>query len=124
MLGGSGDLAAMLDHIDHIVKTIGIDHVGIGTDLSYQHEWPAEVYAMKTYPNPEYSGRWWGNWTKAPHTAHKTGEDLYGSLAWINWPLYTVGLVTRGYTDDQIAKILGQNFLRVLAANQPDDYRK
>ena len=49
----------------------------------------------------------------------KKGENSYGSLAWINWPLYTVGLVTRGYTDDQIAKIQGENFLRVLGANQP-----
>jgi membrane dipeptidase len=122
LLGGSGDLAMMLNHIDHIVKTIGIDHVGIGTDLAYQHEWPDEVYAMRPYPNPEYSGQWWGNWKTAPHAAPKKGEDLYGSLAWINWPLYTVGLVTRGYTDDQIAKILGQNFLRILSANQPDDY--
>ena len=120
MLGGSGDLAMMLNHIDHIVKTIGIDHVGIGTDLSYQRKWPDEVYAMRPYPNAEYSGRWWGNWQNTPKTNPKEGESLYGSLAWINWPLFTVGLVTRGYTDDQIAKIQGENFLRVLAANQPD----
>jgi membrane dipeptidase len=120
MLGGSGDLAMLLNHIDYIVKTIGIDHVGIGTDLCYHRKWPEEVYAMKTYPNSEYSSRWWGNWQSAPHKAPKEGENSYGSLAWINWPLYTVGLVTRGYTDDQIAKIQGQNFLRVLGANQPE----
>jgi membrane dipeptidase len=94
--------------------------VGIGTDLSYQRKWPDEVYAMRPYPNAEYSGRWWGNWQNTPKTNPKEGENLYGSLAWINWPLFTVGLVTRGYTDDQIAKIQGENFLRVLAANQPD----
>ncbi|MBR7105037.1 MAG: GntR family transcriptional regulator [Lentisphaeria bacterium] len=44
-----------------------------------------------------------------------------GSLAWINWPLFTVGLVVRGFSDEDIAKILGQNFLRVLAANRQDD---
>lgn len=120
MLGGSGDLAMLLNHIDHIVKTVGVDHVGIGTDLQYQRKWADEVYQMKTYDNPEYSSRWWGNWQQAPHTAPKKGEDIYGSLAWINWPLYTVGLVTRGYTDDQIARIQGKNFLRVLAANQPE----
>ena len=120
MLGGSGDLAMLLNHIDHIVKTVGVDHVGIGTDLQYQRKWADEVYQMKTYDNPEYSSRWWGNWQQAPHTAPKKGEDIYGSLAWINWPLYPVGLVTRGYTDDQIARIQGKNFLRVLAANQPE----
>ena len=49
MLGGSGDLAMMLNHIDHIVKTIGVDHVGIGTDLSYQRPWPPEAYTLKPY---------------------------------------------------------------------------
>lgn len=121
MLGGTGDLAMLLNHIDYIAKTIGVDHVGIGTDLMYQRKWADEVYAMSNYPNAEYSSRWWGNWQRAPHTSVIKGEDQYGSLAWINWPLYTVGLVTRGYTDDQIAKIQGQNFLRILAANQPED---
>ena len=120
MLGGTGDLNALLDHIQYIAKLVGVDHVGIGTDLQYSHNWPQEVYEMKPYPNAEYSGRWWGNWAKFSHPAVKPGEEHTGSLAWINWPLYTVGLVTRGFSDDEIAKILGQNFLRVLKANQVD----
>ncbi len=28
-----------VDHIDHIVKTIGIDHVGIGSDLTVVEDW-------------------------------------------------------------------------------------
>ena len=39
------------------------------------------------------------------------------SLAWTNWPLFTVGLVQRGYSDEQIEKILGLNMLRVARAN-------
>ena len=35
------------------------------------------------------------------------------SLAWTNWPLFTVGLVQRGYSDRDIQKILGGNVLRV-----------
>ena len=38
------------------------------------------------------------------------------SLAWTNWPLFTLGLVQRGYTDDAIQKILGGNVLRVARA--------
>ena len=30
-----------------------------------------------------------------------------------NWPLFTVGLVQRGYSDDAIRKIIGGNVLRV-----------
>ena len=34
-------------------------------------------------------------------------------MAWGNWPLFTVGLVQRGFTDDEIRKIIGGNVLRV-----------
>lgn len=37
-----------------------------------------------------------------------------GSLAWLNWPYFTVGLVSRGYSDRDIQKIIGGNFLRLL----------
>ena len=39
-----------------------------------------------------------------------------GSLRWTNWPMITVGLVQRGYTDADILKIVGGNILRVLDA--------
>jgi len=39
------------------------------------------------------------------------------SLAWTNWPLFTVGLVQRGHSDATIRKILGENTLRVARAN-------
>lgn len=95
-----------------------MDHVGIGTDLQYSRRWPEEVYQMRGYPKSEYSTRWWGNWENHPHAPAKPGESQYGSMAWINWPLFTVGLVVRGFSDEDIAKILGQNFLRVFKANQ------
>jgi membrane dipeptidase len=41
------------------------------------------------------------------------------SVAWTNWPLFTVGLVQRGYTDDDVRKIIGGNMLRVCRASLP-----
>ena len=41
------------------------------------------------------------------------------SLKWTNWPLFTIGLVQRGYTDDEIFKIVGGNILRVMRAVWP-----
>jgi len=118
MIGGSDDLNQVLDHIEYISRLVGVDHVGIGTDLQYSRRWPEEVYQMRGYPRSEYSGKWWGNWEKHPHAPAKPGESQTGSLAWINWPLFTVGLVVRNFSDEDIAKILGQNFLRVLDANR------
>ena len=118
MVGGSDDLNQVLNHIEYISKLVGVDHVGIGTDLQYSRRWPEEVYQMRGYPKSEYSSRWWGNWKNHPHAPAKPGESQTGSMAWINWPLFTVGLVVRGFSDEDIAKILGQNFLRVFKANQ------
>ncbi len=117
MLGPDATLATMLDHVGHIARLVGVDHVAIGTDTCYQADWPK---GLSGYSNARFSTRWWGNWTSENHPlSGKSDEAAKGSLAWTNWPLYTVGLVTRGYSDDDIAKILGGNFLRVLEANQP-----
>ena len=34
-LRGRGDINALLDHVDHVVKTVGADHVTLGTDVAY-----------------------------------------------------------------------------------------
>jgi membrane dipeptidase len=39
------------------------------------------------------------------------------SVAWSNWPLFTLGLIQRGHSDETIRQILGGNMLRVLKAN-------
>ena len=115
LLGGTADLNMMLKHIRYIADLIGVDHVGIGTDGAYMQTWPTS-HLVESYPNAEYSGAWWGNWSEFPYGSG--AESHYGSLAWLNWPLFTVGLVKSGFSDEEIEKILGQNFLRVLAANQ------
>lgn len=67
----------MLDHIDCIVKRIGIDHLGIGTD--FNHGRGIDGY-----------------------------QDASDSLA------VTVVLLRRAYSADDIRKIWGGNFMRVL----------
>lgn len=68
----------VVDHIDHVVKLVGADYVGIGTDFD-----GIEV----------------------------TPEGLEGVD---KLPLITQELKVRGYSDDNIKKILGENFLRLL----------
>lgn len=117
MLGEKSDISTLLDHIDHVAKTAGVEHTAIGTDSYYHTAWPKGVTG---YPKSGFSDRWRGNWNSSNHPVSPSDENLAGSLAWTNWPLYTVGLVTRGYSDDDIEKILGKNFLRVLDANRPE----
>lgn len=117
MLGPNANLNTMLDHIDYIAKLVGVEHVAIGTDINYHDPWPK---GFTGYPKSRYSASWWGNWNPANQFLPYTDEAAGGSLSWTNWPLYTVGLVMRGYSDADIEKILGGNFMRVLDTNRPD----
>jgi membrane dipeptidase len=71
-------LSVLLDHIDHIAKVAGIDHVGLGSDFD------------------GVSG------------ALPQGMDSVADL-----PKITQGLLDRGYSAENIRKILGGNLLRV-----------
>jgi membrane dipeptidase len=115
-LGGTGDINAMLDHIDHVAKRFGVDHVAIGTDRVYTSRNAAAE--NRKVPAPPAARRdflylWPEGVFKAPATMRRKGTQ---SLDWTNWPLFTVGLVQRGYSDDQIQKILAGNMLRVARA--------
>jgi membrane dipeptidase len=46
------------------------------------------------------------------------------SLAWTNWPLFTVGLVQRGYSEEDIRQILGLNMLRITREVLPVDEQR
>ncbi|MDJ0794163.1 MAG: dipeptidase [Woeseiaceae bacterium] len=70
----------VLDHFDHVVELVGIDHVGIGSD---------------------YDG---------------VGDSLPVGLKDVSaYPNLVAGLLERGYSEEDVRKILGENLLRVWA---------
>jgi len=71
----------IIDHIDHVVKLAGADHVGLGSDFD-----------GATMPE---------------------GMDDCTQL-----PKITEALMRKGYSDDDIRKILGGNLLRVMEQNE------
>jgi len=75
-----GTIHDVIDHIDHVVKTAGIDHVGLGSDYDGIETVPKQLEDVSTYP------------------------------------LITQALLDRGYSDDDVRKVLGLNALRVLRA--------
>ena len=108
-LGGTGDIAAMMNHIDYVVKKFGSNHVAIGTDVAYTSQYASEENKkIIAYRRPRI--RWEALWPPDdfPETAL-----MRQSMEWTNWPLFTVGLVQKGYSDEDIQKILGGNTLRV-----------
>ena len=75
-------LSKLIDHIDYIVKLVGVDYVGLGSDFDGINLTPLQLDDVTTYP------------------------------------LITKVLVEKGYSKEDLVKILGSNFLRVLEANE------
>jgi membrane dipeptidase len=72
-------LSILIDHIDHIAKIAGIDHVGLGSDFDGVPSLPVGMEDISKLPNITYE------------------------------------LLKRGYSEQDIRKVLGENFLRVFA---------
>jgi len=106
---GDGNLIMLLNHIDYVAKNFGVDHVAIGTDVAYTAQNSGEenrkVPAMRKRRD-DFRTLW-------PVNPFRSTPEMISSLAWTNWPLFTVGLVQRGYNDDDIRKIIGGNVMRV-----------
>jgi len=79
------NLEIYLDHLDHAVQVMGIDHVGLGPDFDvyHSHLGLAEIGFMKDLVE---------------------ADDL---------PKVTAGLLDRGYSESDTRKILGENLFRV-----------
>lgn len=113
-LARTGDIAAMLDHIDYVVKKFGAEHVAIGTDVAYTSSNAAAVN-RKIPRRARQRVRWEALWPQG--ALGGSTQAQVESMAWTNWPLFTVGLVQRDYSETDIRKILGKNVLRVCRAN-------
>ena len=96
-------IAQMVDHIDHVVKIAGIDHVGIGSDADlngYDDMSPAVKAQMRAAYKASYAIR-----DKADTDGFDDPMKMYS---------LTEELLRRKYSDANIRDILGGNFLRLL----------
>ncbi|BBE32679.1 dipeptidase [Sphingosinicella microcystinivorans] len=98
-------IANIVDHIDHAVKLIGVDHVGIGSDadLNGYDDMPADQYKM----------------LKAGYKSSYAFRDKIDTDGF-DHPMKTYDLVEelirRKYSNENITAILGGNFRRLLGA--------
>lgn len=102
----------VLNHYDHVAKLVGVEHVGVGSDIGLD--------GYDALPDPI---------RKRLHAGYKASykfrdkDDIEG----LDHPkrMYDLadGLIRRGYSDQNIEAILGGNFRRVLkqiwSARQP-----
>ena len=107
-LSGSSNICAMLDHIEYAARKFGVDHVAIGTDRS------SRLAPLELEQTAAPSRRIWESfWPDPGDGGSKVTDEQFRSMSWSNWPLFTVGLVQRGFSDEEIRKIIGLNVLRV-----------
>ena len=98
----------LLDAIDYLVNLLGIDHVGIGTDIG-EGTYVKATWDALYLQNGEHSqvtsmlGDWWQFEARFP-------EEISSV---VNLPRITAGLADRGYSEQQIRQLWGLNFLRV-----------
>jgi membrane dipeptidase len=111
-LGGNGDISVMMNHLDHVRKRFGARHVAIGTDVAHTSR-NASAEMKKAGSSPRFRTAWRSLWP-AGSLVPKPQASL--SMAWTNWPLFTVGMVQKGFADDEIRQVLGGNVLRVAEA--------
>ena len=71
-------VSRLVDHIDHIVQLVGIEHVGIGSDFDGIQATPTDLSSVADLPN------------------------------------LTKELLRRGYSEEDVDKILGGNILRAM----------
>jgi membrane dipeptidase len=80
------------DHIDHVVKLVGIDHVGIGSDFDGVGHLPGDLSDVSMYPNlmlllldkgyteEDIEKIWSGNflrvWKEVEQTANNLQEEV------------------------------------------------
>ncbi|MCB1209076.1 MAG: membrane dipeptidase [Verrucomicrobiales bacterium] len=113
-LGGKGDITALMDHLDHVIKKFGAKHAAIGCDTAYISRFDKEERAKLLKAPGGPADRWEHLW---PKDDYRTTIEAEQSVAWSNWPLFTLGMIMRGHSDDTIRQIIGGNMLRVLKAN-------
>ncbi|MFL9842272.1 membrane dipeptidase [Sphingomonas sp. ST-64] len=93
------------DHIDHVVKLVGIDHVGIGTD--------SDLYGYDDTP-PEMNKMLRGAYKDS--YAFREKIDIDGFDHPLKMYELTDELIRRNYSDANIKAVLGGNFQRLLTA--------
>ncbi len=103
--GPNPTLDDLLDHIDYMRDRIGVDHIGIGLDY-YGTGSPA------AYAEAIRRGLWRADEYPAPPHHYPAGIEDASRL-----PNITLGLLRRGYREDDVLKILGGNWLRVFRDN-------
>jgi membrane dipeptidase len=100
------DIDSFMEHFEYVVDLVGIDHVGFGVDCMYgdhvglHHAFAAALSTGETSKTQQ-------EYTEVPFVKYLENPT---EASW-NIPRW---LVRHGYSDEDIAKVIGGNAIRVL----------
>lgn len=102
----------VIDHFDHVSKLVGIEHVGVGSDMDVMgNPNPVNGEPMRETPN----------WDRYRLHKDEKGQWML-TIRGLDHPRrmfdLTDALIKRGYSDANIRLILGDNWRRVMGAIQ------
>ncbi|MDH5823320.1 membrane dipeptidase [Luteimonas sp. RD2P54] len=93
----------VVDHIDHVARLVGVEHVGIGSDADlhgYDDMPPDQLEMLRGLYKSSYAFR------------DRLDTDGFDSPR--KFHALAAALIARGYSDSDIALVLGGNFRRLL----------
>jgi membrane dipeptidase len=93
----------IVDHIDHVIKLVGIEHVGIGSDSDLSGYDAMSAEARKAL-RANYNGKY-------PFREHDDIEGFNHAQKCFD---LTEAMIRRGYSNSMIQAVLGANFRRLL----------
>ncbi|MBI3977623.1 MAG: membrane dipeptidase [Chloroflexi bacterium] len=97
---GEPTIARWVDHVEHVVQLIGIDHVGIGADFAH--------YLFEIGASADIA-----SWS--PERSQDVQRPFKGMLSPEDFPGLTAELRRRGFAESDLRKILCENHLRIMA---------
>lgn len=87
----SSTMEQLLDHLEHLIKVVGIQHVGLGLDLCEDVMKYVSLDELASFP-------------RKPFDVVPGHQSI---------PILVEGLLKRGYTEDDLEALLGKNFQRI-----------
>ena len=102
-------MARVLDHIDHAVAVMGIDHVGIGADFMTQ--------IVESGAEPAFQA------TSLMPAGMSFADPVPGFSGPADYPALVEAMEARGYRGEALAAILSGNLLRVIKRALPTSDR-
>lgn len=122
-LTGEYSIEMFLRHVDHAVDLVGVDHIAVSTDHHYGMALEPPELIEASRPEQYNTADYW-DLTAGERERHASVSNPSRQrwefmtrptpLAACSWPYnVTMALLMRGYSEAEVGKMIGGNFLRV-----------